>query len=88
MVSPSTRSTAPCTVSCTHGAAVPKHVPGRTAARIATVPDRPSTRRASSDHGSRPATPVLSASVTRTLPDAVVNVVVSTLVWSTYSGRR
>ncbi len=85
MVRPSSRRTAPCTVSWIHGDAVPKQVPGRTAARSCTVPDRPSMRRASSDHGSRPATPVLSASVTRTLPDAVRNVVVSTLVPGTYS---
>jgi hypothetical protein len=55
-------------------------VPGATSQLIATSPASPSTRRPSSDHGSRPATPVTSASVTRTVPDAVVKVVVSTLV--------
>lgn len=82
---PCRRSTAPLTVSCTHGEAVPSAVPGFTTARSRTWPSRPSTRRASSDHGSRPATPVFSESVTATRPDAVLNVVRSTLVPATYS---
>ncbi len=60
-----------------------RQVPGRTAARSVTVPVRPSIRRPSSAQGSRPATPVFSESVTRTLPVAVLNVVSSTLVCST-----
>ncbi len=79
-VTPSTRMTGPLCVDCTHGDDVPSAVPGATTQLMATSPVSPSIRRPSSDHGSRPATPVTSASVTRTLPDAVVNVVVSTLV--------
>ena len=40
-------------------------------------------RRASSAQGSRPATPVFIASVTRTEPDSVWKVVASTLVPAT-----
>ena len=83
-ITPSTRITAPCTVCSTQGAAVPSIVPGATDQRNATAPFSPSTRRASSAQGSRPATPVTRASVTRTRPAAVVKVVCSTLVPDTY----
>jgi hypothetical protein len=51
---------------------VPRAVPGATRHPISTDPDSPSTRRASSTHGSRPAAPVLKESVTRTWPRSVV----------------
>lgn len=63
-----------------HGLAWPNTVPGSTAQSRTTVPRTPSMRRASSTQGSRPATPVTRASVTRTSPVAVVNVVSRTLV--------
>ena len=65
-----TRRTVPCTVSCAQGDAEFRQVPGAIANRIGTRPATPSTRRASSVHGSRPAPPRLSASTTRTVPDA------------------
>ena len=80
---PSTRMIGPATVCSTHGDAAPRRVPGATSHRISTAPRTPSMRRASSDHGSRPATPVTRASVTFTRPDAVVNVVSSTFVPTT-----
>jgi hypothetical protein len=80
IVIPSARTTGPLAVVWTHGEAVLRQVPGRTTARMVTRPSSPSMRRAISVQGSRPATPVLRASVTRTAPSAVRNVVVSTLV--------
>ena len=67
-----------------HGLDVPSTVPGSTDQSRTTVPETPSIRRASSSHGRRPATPVTSASVTSTVPVAVVNVVSSTLVPGRY----
>ncbi|GMA31509.1 hypothetical protein [Litorihabitans aurantiacus] len=77
---PSTRRIVPAEVSLVQGEAVASIVPGATTPRRRTVPLTPSIRRASSHQGRRPARPVLSESVTRTLPDAVVKVVSSTFV--------
>lgn len=85
MVNPSTRKSSPADVSWTQGEAVLRQVPGATTPRRRTVPVTPSTLRASSAHGRRPAEPVLSESVTRTTPASVVNVVVSTFVCGTYA---
>ncbi len=62
------------------GAAERSMVPGCTHHENSTSPFTPSTRRASSAQGRRPAIPVTIASVTVATPVAVVNVVSSTLV--------
>ena len=66
-----------------HGAAERSIVPGCTHQANSTSPFTPSTRRASSAHGSRPAMPVTMASVSFATPLAVVNVVSRTFVRAT-----
>ncbi len=78
-----TRSTGRPRSTVAQGLAVPKRSPGATSQRMGTDPERPSTRKASSLQGRRPAEPTLSAAVTRTTPDAVRYVVSRTLVSST-----
>lgn len=59
-------------------------MPGVTRQRIGTCPRTATISLASSGHASSPATSLLSASVTRTCPPSVVNVVSSTLVPGRY----
>ena len=64
-------TTGTCPWRVTQGRAWPNLSPGRNSHRMATSPVRPSTRRASSVHGSRPAEPTFRQSVTRTVPARV-----------------
>lgn len=80
-------------VTVVHGRLISIPLPGASSQESSTVPSIPSTRRASSVHGSGPARPMFSDSVTRTVPSVVATVVSSTLVRGRYrrctsGGRR
>ena len=75
-----TWKTQPLGVGWSQGERVSPRVPKTARMRNVTVPETPSSRRASSHQGRRPARLLLRDSVTRAVPVAVVKTVSSTLL--------